>query len=97
MCSLMSVIAAKSDYIYSANTIYSNLRKNEETFAKEAYVLSYVKCALLRNEELDDFYINGISVAVSNISGGYNLRFSSYSMDIEVSDKQIIDFSVVQY
>lgn len=84
----------KSDYLYTGNSVYDNLREFENIFEEEAYVISYAKCALLRNEELDDFYINGISVSVYENSSGYELYFDEFKLDIEVYDKQIIDFSI---
>ena len=94
MCSLLSVIAAKSDYLYKANEVFYNLQEYEDTFNYEAQILSYVKCILLRNEELDDFDINGIYVSVYDTSSGYELLFDTYTMEIEVYDKQIVDFSI---
>ena len=90
----MSLIAAKSDYIYSANTAFSNLQECEEIFELEANVISYFKCMLLRNDEIDDFYINGIYVSVYETPDGYELYFDSYEMNIDVYDKQIINFEV---
>ena len=94
MCSLMALIAAKSDYIYKANMAYANLQDHEQVFEMEAQVLSYVKCVLLRNEDLDDFYIYGSVVSVYQTSNGYELYFDDYKMNIDVYDKQIVDFSV---
>lgn len=88
----MSLIALKSDYIYYANNIYTNLREFEDIFEQEAQVISYAKYTLLRNEELDDFNINGIYVYVYQTSNGYELCFNGYSLDIDIYNKQIIDF-----
>lgn len=90
----MSVVSLKSDYIFKANSVYSNLLEVEEQFEKQAYVLSYVKCILLREEELEDFYINGISVSVYQTSNGYELYYEGKTLDIEVYNKQIIDFKL---
>ena len=90
----MALIAVKSDYIEKANLAYSNLKEHEEIFELEAQILSYAKCCLLRNEELDDFYTYGTSVYVYQTSNGYELCFDDYQMYIEVYDKQIVDFSV---
>ena len=73
---------------------YANLQDHEQAFEMEAQVLSYVKCALLRNEDLDDFYIYGSVVSVYQTSNGYELYFDDYKMNIDVYDKQIVDFSV---
>ena len=91
---MMALIAVKSDYIEKANLAYSNLKEHEEIFELEAQILSYAKCCLLRNEELDDFYTYGTSVYVYQTSNGYELCFDDYQMYIEVYDKQIVDFSV---
>ena len=94
MCSMMAIIAAKSDYIYKANLIYANLIKHEEVFEIEAQIISHVKCSLLRNEKLDDFYISGIEVDVYQTSNGYELYFDNYHIDIQVYDKQIVGFEI---
>lgn len=94
MCLMMSIIAMKSEYISCANKVYNNLQEVENIFEKEAYVLSYVKCLLLKEEELDDFYINGINVNAYEISNGYELCFDGIVMNIETYDKQIINFEI---
>lgn len=92
MCSLLSVIAVKSDYLYKANEVYYNLQEYEEVFNLEAQILSYIKCVLLRNEQLEDFVTNDCYVTVYETTNGYELLFDNYVMDIDVYDKQIIDF-----
>lgn len=94
MCSILTVILAKSDYLYTANTAYINLKKAENTFEKEAYVISYIKCKLLRNEEIDDYMTNGVFVSVYETTNGYELYFDNYRISIEVYDKQIIDYDI---
>lgn len=96
MCSLMSLILAKSNYIEVADNIYQQLEQYQDTFNMEAKVLNYVKCCLARNEELVDFYVDGIDVRVSNNNSGYSLYFDNYVIDIEVYEKQIVNFSFSQ-
>lgn len=91
---MMSVILAKSDYLQSANNVYYNLQENERLFELEANVINYVKCSLLRNEEIDDFYVNGIYVETYETNNGYELCFDDYVMNIEIYDKQIIYFDI---
>lgn len=86
------IIAAKSEYIYCANTTYSNLREYEEVFSLEANIINHAKCSLLRNEELDDFYACGTYVSVYGNGNNYNLYFDQYHMEIETYDKQIVNF-----
>ena len=93
----MTLIAAKSDYLYKANEVYYNLKEYENTFASEAKAISYAKCILLRNEELEDFYIDGLYVSVYQTSKGYELLFNGYVTEIEVYDKQIVDFRTKKY
>ena len=94
MCAMMSLIAAKSDYIVKANSVYRNLQDFEEVFAYEAAVLNRAKCILVRDEELEDFNVDGINVSVYRSKNGYQLNYLDYVMDIDVYEKQIIDFSV---
>ena len=93
MCTMMSLIAVKADYVYKANTIYARLEEFEELFEAEAAVLSYAKCALMRQAPLDDYAANGIYVSVYNSGNGYDLYFLDYVMEIDVYEKQIVNFS----
>lgn len=88
------IIAAKSDYIEKANSAYINLINYEEVFEIETQVIDYVKCALLRNDELDDFYIDNYLVSVYHNGNEYDLYFANYEMEIEVYDKQIVGMSM---
>lgn len=85
---------AKSDYIYKANTIYSDLKEMNDFFYMESQVINYVKCLLLRNEEIEDFNVAGIDVLVYSTDSGYELCFDDYVIEIEVCDKQIVNFEV---
>ena len=91
---MMSLIAAKSDYIFKADQVYRNLREFEESFESEAQVINYAKCVLIRKEELEDFYVNGISVSVYENHDGYELHYLDFVMDISVYEDQIIAFDV---
>ena len=82
----------KSEYILAADNVYMNLRENEEAFAKEAAVLSYAKCILMRNEPLEDFSVNGTPVRVYGDNGIYELYYGGYRLEIYVYEKQIVDF-----
>lgn len=94
MCSILTLILAKSDYIDSANTVLFNLNEYEDSFEMLASVLNYAKCTLIRNEELEDFYINGIYVSCYNKGDGYDLLYDDYKLTIEVYDNQIIDYDL---
>ena len=93
----MSLIVAKSEYIYSANSVYSSLREYVGIYKKEAYIINYLKCALLRNEDIGDFYFDDCYVDVNKNSDGYDLYFDNYVMNIEVYDKQIIGADIKKY
>lgn len=94
MCSIAMIITAKSDYIVKANEVYYNLIQYEELFNMEAKIIDYAKCALLRNETLDDFYIDNCLVEVFDYGDEYILYFDNYKMAIEVYNKQIIGMKV---
>ena len=97
MCCLMSVVVAKSDYIFKANTVYDNLLEFEDTFALQAQVIDYAKCALIRNEDLTDYYVYGTYVSVYKNTNGYDLYFDDYHISLEVYDKQIIDYEMERF
>lgn len=94
MCSILTLILAKSDYIESANTVLFNLNEYEDSFEKLAYVLNYAKCKLIRNEELGDFYVNGIYVSCFSKGNTYDLYYDDFKLTIEVYDHQIIDYEL---
>ena len=90
----MSLIAAKADYITKANEIYKRLEDFKELFEIEAAVIEYSKCALVQEVPLSDFEVDGVRVFVYNSSGGYSLYFLNYLMEIDVYEKQIVNFDV---
>ena len=94
MCTMMSLIAAKADYIYKADIVYKKLEEFEELFEVEAHVLNYAKCVLVKEMELDDYSTGGVYVSVYNSQNGYDLYFLDYVMEIDVYEKQIVNFSV---
>ena len=97
MCALISLIAAKSDYIEKASETYENLREFEEIFEVEAAVIDSFKCMLARDEEIEDFVTDGIYVAVYMSNEGYELHFLDYRMRITTYERQIIDFQTERY
>ena len=91
---MMSLIAAKADYVYKADTVYKKLEEFEELFETETHILTYAKCTLVKEMELDDFSAGGVYVSVYNSRNGYDLYFMNYVMEIDVYEKQIVNFSV---
>lgn len=87
----------KSEYISSANLAYSNLKDSEEAFRQEAYILSYAKCVLLRREELNDFYTNGVYVSTYKTGNGYALYFDNHYINIDVYENMIVDFEIKNF
>lgn len=77
-----------------ANDIFLKLEEYQDFFYHEASILNYAKCELLRNDDLDDFYINGNHVTVNKSNDGYLLYFREYQMEIKVYDRQIISFKI---
>ena len=88
----MSLILAKSNYIIKANETYLNLKEYEKLFEKEALVISHIKCALLQEVAIEDYYAGNIYVSVHECADGYDLYFDGYMMHLEVVDKQIVDY-----
>ena len=94
MCAMIALIAARSNYIYKADLVYQNLRDFEKRFDSEAKVINYLKCALMQNVEISDFYVDGIYVSVYERGNGYKLYYEDCLLDVSVYEKMIIDFSI---
>lgn len=89
---MITLILAKSDYIYTANSVYINLDESDTNFADRVKVISYFKTILLLNEEILDFSIDGIYVDVEEYDGGYYLSFNNELLNISVIDRVIVDY-----
>ena len=85
-----------SDYIKTANTVYYHLNEFKDVFYLESRVINYVKCELIQNKQLEDFYVDGIRVIVYGYNDQYDLYFSDYKLTIYVYDRQIIDFQMLK-
>lgn len=94
MCFMMGIVTAKTDYIIKTKNTLINLKNFEESFSDETKVIWRAKCLLMQNEELDDYYVDGIYVSVYRTSSGYNLKYMGYNVDLTVYDKQIIDYTI---
>lgn len=90
----MALIALKADYIYKANSIYKKLQDFEDVFEIEANIINYAKCVIVHDEPLTDFGVMGVYVSVYETSKGYDLYYLDYIMNLNVYDRQIIDFSI---
>ena len=88
------IITAKSDYITKANAVFYNLQEYEDIFYMEAQIVDYMKCHLLRNDVINDFYIDNCLVNVYTNGNEYNLYFDEYRMNIETYEKQIINVNI---
>ena len=86
---MMTLIAAKSDFICKANEAYRNLQEYEEIFAMEANVLNRAKCLLLQGRPLEEI---DLPVSVYPTGSGYILLLEGYRLEIYVYEKQIVDF-----
>lgn len=85
---------AKSDFISKANNVFYLLKSYELSFEKEAKIINNVKCLLLQNKEIEDFYVDGNCVNVENIGDSYLLFYDSYMFELKVQDKRIINFEI---
>ena len=91
---MMSIVILKSEYIYTANTVYNNLLSAQDTFALEVSVISYAKCALLNEKEFKSFNVDGYHVSIYETNDGYNLYVQDYCINIVVYERQIISYSI---
>ena len=92
MCVMMSLIAAKADYIIKADLVFANLEKCEEDFETEAFVIDAFKCMLARKEEIGNFETHGIYVSVYWKKDGYELHYLDCRMSVIVYEDMIVDF-----
>jgi len=78
--------------IYSANTVFNNLKEYEDKFNDEYKVISELKCLLVNEQEISDYSIDGIWVGVSGGGSDYYLDFNDVRMHVYVKDKMIVDY-----
>lgn len=72
----------------------SNLNDFHEFFLDEALIINHVKCNLLRNEDIEDFYINENYINVYKNSEGYDIYYKNRRISITVYEKMIVDMVV---
>lgn len=91
---MMNLVTMKSDFILSANSVYSNLKEYEKDFSIQAKVISSFKCMLLRNEEIEDYVVDGIQVNVFLNNDSAVIYFDDYVLNVDIKDKQIINYDI---
>ncbi len=91
---MMTLIAAKSDYIMKADMVYRNLEEAEKDLYEESLVLDHFKCMLARREEIEDYCVDGICVSVFESSDGYELYYGDRRIALTAYEERIIDFTV---
>ena len=91
---MMSLIAAKADYIIKADLVFENLQECEEDFEAEAFVIDAFRCMLARKEEISDFETQGIHVEVYMKSDGYELHYLDCRMSVSVYEDMIVDLNL---
>lgn len=94
---MSTIIALKSDYIYTANTVFHNLKDAKEIFELETTVISYAKCRLINSHYLEDFETDGHEVSVFDNNEGYDLYVDGYQIRLRVYEGQIISFVTSRY
>jgi len=78
--------------IYSANTVYNNLKEYEDKFLDEYKVISELKCMLVNELDIGDYVTDGIWVQVTGGGNDYYLDFNNVRMHVYVKDKMIVDY-----
>lgn len=85
---------AMNNYLYLSNKTYKELEEYIDIFEKESIVIDRFKCLLLREEEIDDFSVNGNSVSVYKNNNEYTLLFDNLTLQLFTKDKMIMSYQL---
>lgn len=88
------MIIAMNNYLYLSNKTYKELEEYIDIFEKESIVIDRFKCLLLREEEIDDFSVNGNSVNVYKNNNEYTLLFDNLTLQLFTKDKMIMSYQL---
>lgn len=83
-----------SEYIILANEIYIDLDEFYDEFYLEAKVINEAKCVIANNDELIDFYVDGILINVVNEGSNYIFYFNGLEYILTVEDKMITYYDI---
>lgn len=83
-----------NNYLYLSNKTYKELEEYIDIFEKESIVIDRFKCLLLREEEIDDFSVNGNSVNVYKNNNEYTLLFDNLTLQLFTKDKMIMSYQL---
>ena len=88
--SLMNLI---SDYLLNANQIYADLLAYNADFKMEVAIIAQAGCQLLENDDIEDFYLDGVYVNVEKNDNSYLLTCADLKLRIETQQRMITYYS----
>lgn len=91
---IIEMIMIYTNYLITANSIYSELNDFYDDFSIEAQMIQKAKCILNCDDELTDYYIDEGLVQVANYGDEYYLDCNGIELTLVVQDRMIIDLKV---
>lgn len=82
-----------NDYIYKSVEVFNNINESYDDFCVEARVIEYVKCCLINNQELDDFYVDSVYVSADKNGDDLYLDYDDVCLKVETVDNLIYDYN----
>ncbi len=92
MTNCLILIIAMSEFIVMSNKNFIKLDEFYDEFAKEAYLISEIKCHLASNGNLDEFVFDGLDISRDN--DNYYLNYDGINIFLETEDNMIINYSI---
>ncbi len=83
-----------TNYLITANSIYSELNDFYSDFEIEAQMIFKAKCQLNCDDSLSDFETDFGMVNVVNMGDEYYLDCNGISLTITVIDRMIVDYKI---
>ncbi len=94
MMMAIEMIMIYTNYLITANSIYSELNDFYDDFSIEAQMVQKAKCILNCGDDLVDYYIDEGLVQVTSLNDEYYLECNGINLTLVVRDRMIVDLKV---
>lgn len=94
---MMSFLSFYLEHLKTANEVNANLRSKEELFTFEARLILDLKCRLLNDEVLENYYLDGYLVDIYQKANTYQVFWQMIGIELIVEDRQIINYELIPF